>query len=367
MTSEERPQLVERIDMVKSKIAQSRGFRGRMGLSLIACLIGWTSCTQAETYLRLAEVPEDSAYWLQGEYLGAFEQGATKRTVGAQVSTSGEGQFRLLIYQGGLPGNGWIGGSAVDAYTAKLEGKRLLFAAGDHLKFLVEDRRMTVMRPSEGSTVLKGVLERVVRDSPTLGLAPPPEATVLFDGSGLDSWRDTAAITEDSLLVQGASTREAFGDLFIHIEYLLPVWPAGTANSGVYVQNRYEVQIYGSYGMWPVGVHHDGALYNFRKPDVKATRPPLQWQTFDILFRAPRFDEAGRKTDHARISVLHNGSLVHHDVELPGGTGAGANRPEVARAELHLQRHSGPGFFRNVWVIKDAQAWPDLIAQRLAP
>jgi hypothetical protein len=344
--------------------AQNRGVPRRVSLFLIACLIGWSSAPQAETYLRLAEVPEDSAYWLQGEYLGSLEQGAARRTVGAQIATSGQGEFRMLVYQGGLPGNGWDQATEVDAYTAKPEGGQLLFPAGE-LVFLVKNRRITAMRRSEGSEVIEGVLERVMRDSPTLGLAPPPEAIPLFDGSGLEFWRDNAEMTGDGLLVQGASTREEFGDLFIHVEYLLPFWLAGTANSGVYVQNRYEVQIYGSYGMWPVNALHDGALYNFRKPDVKATRPPLQWQTLDILFRAPRFDQAGGKTADARISVLHNGTLVHHDVELPGGTGIGGSRPELASAELHLQRHSGPGFFRNVWVIRDAEAWPDLIADKL--
>ena len=81
--------------------------------------------------------------------------------------------------------------------------------------------------------------------------------------------------------------------------------------------------------------------------------PPLQWQTYDIFFRAPRFDDRGDKTDNTRITVFHNGVLVHDDVELTGGTGRGGRFEEVPEAHFYLQRHTGPVHFRNVWLVEN--------------
>lgn len=130
------------------------------------------------------------------------------------------------------------------------------------------------------------------------------------------------------------------------------------ANSGIYIQNRYEVQVVDSFG-WPPAINGIGSLYNESAPRVNASYPPLRWQTYDIFFRAPRFDNEGNKTENARVTAYLNGVLVQDDVELEGGTGAGGDHEEVPRAELYLQDHGGdPVRFRNVWLVEGEAAPP---------
>ena len=94
-----------------------------------------------------------------------------------------------------------------------------------------------------------------------------------------------------------------------------------------------------------------GSLYKFKKPDVNMCFPPLAWQSYDITFQAPRF-ENGVKTENARISVIHNGVLIHDDYELDKGTGAGGGRPEKEKGQIHLQGHGNPVRFQNIWLVE---------------
>lgn len=314
------------------------------------------------TYNRLNEVPEDSHYWLQGEYVGTVRNNDETWRLGAQVAAMGDNYFKLLLYKGGLPGEGGNTLSDVKQLETELDNGRLVFMDNEHI-FIVQNQKLAVVGKREDKIITTGILDRIVRKSPTLGLKPPENAKVLFNGTDVSKWQEGAEKTEDSLLQQGATSRQEFGDKFIHLEYLLPYWPEGMTNSGVYIQRRYEVQILATYGKFPLEKHHDAALYNERKPDVKMTLPPLQWQSFDILFRAPRFDGNGKKIENARLTVLHNGTLVHENVELDGGTGAGGRFEEVEKAELYLQDHTGECFFRNVWIIENALDWPAVVKE----
>ncbi len=303
--------------------------------------------------------PDSIVYW-QGEYVGEVdaEQAGTATTLAAQVVAKRGGNYELILYQGGLPGHGWDAAGRPNRLTAKLQEGTLAFDDGQGVQYRVAQGKIAVARDADKPL---GELKRVFRTSPTLGLRPSAEAVALFDGGNVDQWREGAILTDEGLLEQGARSKDDYGDIYLHVEYLLPYWDNdGRTNSGVYIQDRYEVQIHDSFGH-PGGKQEDAALYTFRAPDVNVTLPPEHWQTFDILFRAPRFDAASKKTENARISVLHNGILVHDDVELPHGTGHGRRHPETERAHLHLQRHRGPGLFRNVWLIDGANRWPDAV------
>ena len=168
------------------------------------------------------------------------------------------------------------------------------------------------------------------RRSPRLGARPPEKAVVLFDGTGLEAWmqRDgqpagwklredgSMEVTRGNIL-----TRRSFGDVRIHLEFRTPLMPEARGqargNSGVYVQGRYEVQVLDSFGLEPMD-NGCGAVYRIAPPRVNASLPPLQWQTYEITFRAPRFDSSGSKTANARITVRHNGEVIHSNLELPG-------------------------------------------------
>jgi hypothetical protein len=165
-------------------------------------------------------------------------------------------------------------------------------------------------------------------------------------------------ILEDgSMQVNGGDilTKERFGDHKLHIEFKLPYMPfasgQGRANSGVYLHGRYEVQVLDSYGL--EGEDNEcGGIYQVSKPAVNMCYPPLQWQCYDITFRAPHFDNAMKKTANARITVVHNGVVIHDNIELPKGTGGAIDNNEGRLGVLLLQDHGNPVQFRNIWVEK---------------
>jgi len=143
-----------------------------------------------------------------------------------------------------------------------------------------------------------GVLLRVDRKSPTMGRRPPRGAVVLFDGTSTDRFVN-AKISPSGNLMHGALTNFDVRDFDLHLEFRLPFMPTARgqarANSGVYIQKRYEVQILDSFAL--KGEHNECAgLYKTKSPDVNMCLPPLAWQTYDIEFRAARFDAAGKKS-----------------------------------------------------------------------
>lgn len=209
-------------------------------------------------------------------------------------------------------------------------------------------------KESEGAFEMK----RVFIEPPTLGMKPPENAIVLLDGSNLDQWAPCPhwRLQEDgSLQVQGSDivTTRQFGDAQYHLEFRCPFLPAESGqargNSGVYVQGRYEIQVLDSFADLPAD-NLCGGIYKEAVPLVCASLPPLQWQTYDITFRAPKFDAAGKKTANARITVVHNGITIHDDLELKARTPGGLEGDEGPTGPLLLQDHGNPVRFRNVWV-----------------
>ena len=192
---------------------------------------------------------------------------------------------------------------------------------------------------------------------------PPNGATLLFDGEDVSRLRhpDGAACgwkVQDGVLeiepgTGSVVTARPYRDFQLHIEFRVPeedrTQGQGKGNSGVYLQRRYEVQILDSFGR-PPERNGCGALYRQRAPDVNASREPGQWQSYDIVFRAARFDDAAAKAENARITVVHNGVLIHADTELTNKTGAGrAEGPEPG--PVLLQDHGNRVQFRNFWIV----------------
>jgi hypothetical protein len=203
---------------------------------------------------------------------------------------------------------------------------------------------------------------------------PPADAVVLFDGTSLDGWRsadDPARparwrIADGAMeVVPGAgaiATAAAFGDVQLHIEWRSPDPPAGEGqdrgNSGVFLMGRYEVQVLDSYRSATYADGQAAALYGQFPPLVNASRPPGEWQTYDIVFRRPRFDANGALAEPARMTVLHNGVLVHDHVALEGATRHMERATYEAHADrlpISLQDHGARVRFRNVWV-RDLEA-----------
>ena len=199
----------------------------------------------------------------------------------------------------------------------------------------------------------------------TLGAPCPEGGIVLLGPSGdLSQWQSDKnpnakiawPVEGGALTVEAKAgnivTKKDFRDFRLHLEFMIvkPELLKGSGNSGVYIQRRYEVQILNSFGKNPPGPGDCGAIYKTRAPDVNASRPPGEWQSFDIVFRAARWDSAGKKTANARITVRHNGQRIHNDVEVPNKTGSG-RREGPTDGPILLQAHGSPVKFRNIWIV----------------
>jgi hypothetical protein len=207
---------------------------------------------------------------------------------------------------------------------------------------------------------------RVVNPGKT-SLDAPSDAIVLFDGKNFDQWQnnkggevkwkiDNGAMT----VVAGTGniqTKKGFGDCQLHIEWRTPAEVKGEGqgrgNSGIFLMGRYELQVLDNYNNKTYVNGQAASIYKQFPPLVNACRPPGEWQTYDIIFTAPRFYEDGTVKSQARITVLHNGVLVQNDVVLLGGTqyiGVANYEKHSDKEPIILQDHGNPVSFRNIWV-----------------
>lgn len=188
---------------------------------------------------------------------------------------------------------------------------------------------------------------------------PPSDAMVLFDGTGLAHWEATTYRIVDGCLEAGGNrsprTKESFGSFQLHLEWMAPANYEGPwynrGNNGLVIHGLYEIQIFDSFNVKWAPDGQCAAVYAQTPPLVNACRPPGEWQSYDIAFTAPLI-EGGKITRPARITMFHNGVLVHLDQEIYGGTGHRVlPRPvKIARGPIALAGHDCPVRFRNIWI-----------------
>jgi hypothetical protein len=196
---------------------------------------------------------------------------------------------------------------------------------------------------------------------------PPADAIVLFDGKNFDAWKgaqkwkvDPDGATTAASLIQ---TKQPFGDCQLHLEFASPMVVKGSGqgrgNNGVgFMQGKYEIQILDSYDNPTYFVGQAAAVYNQRPPMVNASRKPGEWQSYDIVFEAPRFGQDGKLSKPAFVTVFHNGVLVQNHTEIKGVTHYDQPYAYVAHAEklpLQLLYHTNPVRFRNIWIREIAE------------
>lgn len=330
-------------------------FSGTVLAWLLVASVAWAADPPKDknkrTFLNVAEAGLD--YALQGELAGsAGVPGWGYLHCGLQVVAYGDNKFEAVLLRGGLPGAGW------DQRTKlKLQGQsneqKILWFQTDNLQIAVTTGAATVF---DRYGNVAGTLYKQNRISPTMGLLPPSNAVILFNGQQTDELKG-AKLTDDKLLLAGVLTKMPVGDFRLHLEFRTPFMPyakgQARGNSGVYIQQRYEVQILDSFGL--DGIENEcGGLYRQTKPDVNMCLPPLTWQTYDIYFSQARWskDDPKKKTQNARITVLHNGVPIHWHREIPAKTGGGKVEA-LETFPINLQDHGNPVTFRNIWLVPD--------------
>jgi hypothetical protein len=189
---------------------------------------------------------------------------------------------------------------------------------------------------------------------------PPSDAVVLFDGKDLSAWENGDRWkVEDGVAIArrgDITSKQSFGDCQLHVEWSAPVPATGTSqgrgNSGVFLMDRYEMQILDSYDNKTYFDGQAAAIYKQTPPLVNAMRPPGEWNTYDIIWTAPTFKDDGSLESPAYITALHNGVLVLNHFELLGNTPFTEPPKYEAHGKLpiHLQDHGNPARFRNIWV-----------------
>lgn len=198
----------------------------------------------------------------------------------------------------------------------------------------------------------------------------PSDAIVLFDGTNLDAWEtarkgesgDAPWKIEDGAIVVvpksgDIRTKASFGDIQLHVEFRTPAKVSGKGqgrgNSGIFFMEHYELQVLDSYQNETYPNGQVASVYKQHIPLANPTRPPGEWQTFDVVFIAPRFSADGKLLHPARLTAFHNGVLVQYDVAIKGATtwrGQPSYKPHAAKLPLSLQDHNNPTAFRNIWV-----------------
>ena len=194
----------------------------------------------------------------------------------------------------------------------------------------------------------------------------PSDAVVLFDGKDLSKWQGRGGAPtwkvengymETTPKSGPIRTKDEFGDFQLHIEFATPEKVEGKGqgrgNNGVNIYGRYEIQVLDSYQNETYADGQASAIYGQFPPMVNASKPPGEWQTYDILFEGPRW-EGQKLTRKARATVLHNGVVVHHGQELIGNTGhrtvGNYDRPHPPKGGIELYEHGNPVRFRNIWI-----------------
>ncbi len=198
------------------------------------------------------------------------------------------------------------------------------------------------------------------------GEVPPSDAIILFDGKNLNNWVDKdgkiakwTVANNAMTVVKGTGdlkTKQTFGDIQLHIEWRTPTKVEGEGqgrgNSGIFLSEKYELQVLDSYHNRTYSNGQAGSIYKQSMPLVNASKGPGEWQMYDVVYIAPKFKEDGTLKSPGYITVFHNGVLIHHHTEIQGTTEY-IGKPKVVphgKGSIRLQEHGNPTSFRNIWV-----------------
>jgi hypothetical protein len=331
-------------------------------LALVLLCVALCSCASDMKRQTLADLSASTGDGFMGDWVGTYTDadGYVTEFV-AQAIALGDNKYRMNIlhaFDTGL--------EPTTVLDATLDGAKVTFtgAAGHDVQGEGVFEGTTLKGTYSGDGAGSFEMNRVVRLSPTLGQKPPKGAIVLLDGKSTEEWQHpgkdgpiTWPVIDGAMQVDNGSivTKRKFRDYKLHIEFRTPYMPKergqGRGNSGVYLAGRYEIQVLDSYGL--EGLDNEcGGIYRVARPRVNMCAPPGQWQTYDIAFRAPRSDNNEKKTDNARLTLIHNGVKIHDQIEIPGPTGGALDQNELLPGGIYLQDHGNPVQYRNIWLVE---------------
>jgi hypothetical protein len=310
-----------------------------------------------------------------GDYQGKMSIRGSETTICAQVISFGEGKYKINFIPEFDSNNPRL---------AVLEGKRILdeiiFAGipleGEMQPYSWNGRisHTGFMGKITGTQNGTFSLNKVTRLSSTLGLNPPESAIILSNGKNMDGWASRKyggflglfkkdysqwQVKNGVMEVEPGSgssyTKQKFNNFKLHIEFRIPFMPLSLGqnrgNSGVYLSEKYEVQVLDSYGL--EGKDNEcGGIYKVAAPRINMCSPPGQWQTYDITFYGPTFDERGNKIKNAVVSVIQNNITIHENLEIPNPTGGARFSNEKKIGGLLLQDHGDRVQYRNIWLVE---------------
>lgn len=318
--------------------------------------------------------PIFAANSLEGEYVGKVDakEGYFKDNplIAAQVYREGN-EYKVVIYP-----DLWRRAQPYVKFNANANLDKIEFDQGgwNAFKGTISKNEITgvaIYSTKEGKKSAPMKLSKIKRKSPTLGKRPPKGAIKLIDGKSFDEWVATNGqpirweiVGDGSVKVSDTvskwvdiATKKKFKNIRLHVEFMTPDERSkplgqGRGNSGVFV-GGFEVQVldsFGSEGLW----NECGALYKYLPPQINASLPPEKWQTYDIEYHSPVF-ENGKMVKFPRITVFHNGMKIHGDVELREATANGSAYRSITGMKdepfsIRLQNHMNPVKYRNVWV-----------------
>ncbi|QDU24982.1 hypothetical protein ETAA8_00430 [Anatilimnocola aggregata] len=324
---------------------------------------------------------------MQGEYVGQDGD----KPVGVQVVARGDKAFHALVLEGGLPGDGWDGGRYGLLESGPISEGRAEFRSPNDEGWgaVLDENGLTLKRGDR-----KALLKRVDRKSETLGLQPPAGAIVLFGGMkpNVDAFEErkdiegqTSPLMFEGNMMAGAVTKRRFRDYMLHVEFMTGWEPQNIpwrrADAGIYMLARYEVAIGDSFGFdfdlsgatspnrpqlvsdkktsskFPEAKQSSaprvcGSVFTYQSKVPNSCLPPLVWQTLDIEFTAPRFDDNGKKTSKAVISVKLNGHQTVDKLEVNGPTPHGFKGPETPDGPIWFEAFGRRVLYRNIWVVE---------------
>ncbi len=310
----------------------------------------------APAVVLAAFLPSVAADDFMGEYRGEFlPDSVVKLEASAKVIAEGDGYYRVVIT---APGREGLDGAAVELYGREFGPEVGLFgrAGGYHWNGTIK-KGLLVASTDYG---LSFRLNRMESKAPGAGLKPPEGAVVLLayepnQKPDLGQWTNPAWQATGDGAMQCAPgkgetrTRREFGPIArLHLEFKLPLEPRnrgqGRANSGVYIADRYEVQVLDSFGLTHTS-GDCGGLYGLARARVNASLPPGTWQTYDIRFEPARLNAEGKVAEKPRITVVHNGITIHDRQEIDGSE-------HRLKGPLQLQDHGHPIEYRNIWLLE---------------